>query len=154
MLYYFLILTNTSKECPWFNSVCIVNEVSIEHENISSGPSLVFIVYPEALSLMPVSPLWSVLFFLMLFFLGIDACVSRSYIAVRVSHLYSLERQQWMDGLQTSYHLHSISVCLFRDSSTVHLRRICRVAWSQRLGHFLHMFHFLLGNNHLWDGCK
>ncbi|XP_037777273.1 sodium- and chloride-dependent glycine transporter 2-like isoform X2 [Penaeus monodon] len=47
--------------------------VSIE-ELAVAGPSLVFVVYPEALSLMPVSPLWSVLFFLMLFFLGIDAC--------------------------------------------------------------------------------
>ncbi|XP_042872914.1 sodium- and chloride-dependent glycine transporter 2-like [Penaeus japonicus] len=47
--------------------------VSVE-EVVDAGPSLVFVIYPEALSLMPVAPFWSILFFLMLFFLGIDTC--------------------------------------------------------------------------------
>ncbi|XP_071534342.1 sodium-dependent proline transporter-like [Panulirus ornatus] len=42
----------------------------------SAGPALVFITYPEALSLMPFSPLWAVLFFLMIFFLGIDSMIA------------------------------------------------------------------------------
>ncbi|XP_047474299.1 sodium- and chloride-dependent glycine transporter 1-like [Penaeus chinensis] len=47
--------------------------VSIE-ELAVAGPALVFVAYPEALSLMPIAPMWSVLFFLMLFFVGIDSC--------------------------------------------------------------------------------
>lgn len=42
-------------------------------EVATQGPGLAFIAYPEGLALMPVSQLWSVLFFLMLFTLGLDS---------------------------------------------------------------------------------
>ncbi|XP_032361228.1 sodium- and chloride-dependent betaine transporter [Etheostoma spectabile] len=41
-------------------------------EVVSSGPGLVFIVYPRALSLLPAPSFWAVLFFLMVLFLGLD----------------------------------------------------------------------------------
>ncbi|GAB4236641.1 MAG: sodium-dependent transporter [Elainellaceae cyanobacterium] len=45
-------------------------------ELAASGPGLAFVVFPEALSLMPLAGLFSALFFLMLLSLGIDSAFS------------------------------------------------------------------------------
>ena len=42
----------------------------------AEGTSLVFIVYPEALSTLPFAPLFSFIFFMMLMTLGLDSSVS------------------------------------------------------------------------------
>ncbi|XP_035292317.1 sodium- and chloride-dependent GABA transporter ine [Anguilla anguilla] len=52
-------------------------------DNIATdGPGLVFVVYPEVLSTMPLSQLWSALFFLMLLCLGLDSQFAMVEVAV------------------------------------------------------------------------
>jgi len=46
-----------------------------------TGPGLVFIVYAEGIARLPISPLWSILFMLMLINVGIGSQVSCSELA-------------------------------------------------------------------------
>ena len=83
--------------------------ISIE-EVVSSGPGLAFIVYPKAISLMPVPHFWAIVFFLMIILLGIDSqfvtCESgkdRNHISYRSKIYFSSVLTATRDKLEQWY---------------------------------------------------
>ncbi|KAL1470138.1 hypothetical protein MTO96_024607, partial [Rhipicephalus appendiculatus] len=61
------------------------------------GPGLAFVAYPEALTRLPVPQLWSVLFFLMLFILGLDSefAILETFVTSLCDQIPYLRKHKW-----------------------------------------------------------
>lgn len=77
----------------------MANEYNLPvNEVVKSGPALAFVAYPRALSLMPIAPLWTSLFFFMLFLLGIGSqmvCVETIITGIMDNWSFLVRRWQY-----------------------------------------------------------
>lgn len=74
---------------------------------VSQGPGLTFVAYPEAVAKLPISPMWAVLFFLMLFTIGLDSQFGM------VETCISAFMDEYPHLLRTKRTLISFLACLF-----------------------------------------
>ncbi|CAG9535602.1 unnamed protein product [Cercopithifilaria johnstoni] len=81
----------------------------------SEGPGLVFVVYPEALATMPGASIFSVIFFLMLFTLGLDSSFGGSEAIITALSdefpLLNRHREYFVAILFTLYMFIGITMC-------------------------------------------
>ncbi|XP_075458441.1 sodium- and chloride-dependent betaine transporter-like [Ascaphus truei] len=76
-----------------------------------SGPGLAFIVYPKAVTMMPVSQLWSCLFFLMVIFLGLDS--QFIYVEMLCTSVMDLYPTMFRKGYRQELVILGVSVLCF-----------------------------------------
>ena len=79
-----IIVAGTNGACSIFSGFVVFGIIGyLAHESglpvdavVEGGSGLAFVVFPSALSLMPLAPFFSILFFFMLITLGIDSSFS------------------------------------------------------------------------------
>lgn len=143
---------------------------------VASGPGLAFIAYPEGLAMMPVAPLWSCLFFLMIFTLGIDSqfagveaiktAITDEYTTFRkgrrhVLLVFFLCLAMFLIGLPQCSRA-GIYIMTFFDWYSVGLNVICialievlAIAWIYGVGRFCEDIEMMIGHkpNYYWTIC-
>jgi SNF family Na+-dependent transporter len=82
-----------------------------------AGPGLAFVVYPEGLAMMPVAPLWSVLFFFMMLTIGMGSLLSQ------LETVISAIQDEW-PILRVKGTLFRISMCV--AGFLIGLPQVCR----------------------------
>uniref|UniRef100_A0A914XL90 Sodium-dependent serotonin transporter n=1 Tax=Plectus sambesii TaxID=2011161 RepID=A0A914XL90_9BILA len=99
------------------------------------GPGLIFVVYPQAISTMSYSPVWSVLFFFMLITLGIDSTFGGLEAIItgfcdEYPKLFGRKRELFVLALVIMYFLGSLSTITYGGQYVIEFLDIYGVSFS------------------------
>lgn len=101
---------------------------------VASGPGLAFVVFPQAISMMPWAPLFAALFFLMLITLGIDSAFSMVEGVTTVAS----------DKFKISTEIVALVVCVFAFIAGVIFTTDAGIYFLDIVDHFLTEFGLIL----------
>uniref|UniRef100_A0A1B0GCH5 Sodium-neurotransmitter symporter n=1 Tax=Glossina morsitans morsitans TaxID=37546 RepID=A0A1B0GCH5_GLOMM len=94
----------------------------------TSGPGLAFVIYPQAIAMLPLSRIWATLFFLMLFLLGLDTVFVQieAIISSVLDELPAVRPYKYLVTLISCLAMFSFSIILFIFFTTIIFIRTVR----------------------------
>ncbi|XP_017779725.1 PREDICTED: sodium- and chloride-dependent glycine transporter 1-like [Nicrophorus vespilloides] len=90
----------------------------------TGGPGLAFVTYPEAITMLPLPHLWAIIFFIMLFLLGLDSCFVQieAIISSIIDEYPSLRKSKMLVSLVSCFVMFLCSILFVTNGGMYYLQ--------------------------------